>query len=100
MVGAFREAPYTVLATVSDGEKAVLAALEQCWPAAGRQAHFLNNLTEPLLALDTQLRQQMRNDLGGLPAVPEQAEEAMEKGGEKEERPPFHSPGAPPAMTR
>jgi hypothetical protein len=95
--------PYTVLATVSDGEKAVMAALEQCWPQAAHQrcqAHFLNNLAEPLLALDTQLRQQMRDDLGGLPTVPEQGEEAIENGGAKEQRPPFHSSGAQPATAR
>ena len=99
----FRNLPYTVLASVSDGEKAVIAALEQCWPQAAHQrcqAHFLNNLTEPLLDLDTHLRQQMRDDLGGLPAVPERSEEALENGGAKEEKPPFRSPGAQPAMAR
>jgi hypothetical protein len=72
----YQELPYPVLATLSDGEDAIIAALEQCWPAAPRQRcqeHFLANLAEPVLAVDAQLRQQMRDDLGGLPAVPDTA---------------------------
>ena len=48
--------------------------MERCWPEAAHQrcqAHFLGNLAEPVIALDAQLRQQMRDDLGGLPPVPE-----------------------------
>ena len=37
-------------------------------------SHFLANLVEPVLDVDTQLRQRMREDLGGLPAVPTQSE--------------------------
>jgi hypothetical protein len=68
------ELDYPVLATLSDGEKAIIEALSTCWPEAPHQrcqAHFLNNLVEPVLEDDTQLRKQMRADLGGLPKVPE-----------------------------
>jgi len=34
--------------------------------------HFLGNLAEEVLDEDDQLRQYLRNDLGGLPAVPKQ----------------------------
>jgi hypothetical protein len=71
-------APYAgwdvqVLATLSDGEERLIAALKACWPEAPHQrcqAHFLNNVAEPVLAVDTRLRQQMREDLGGVPPVP------------------------------
>ena len=70
----YQELPYAVLATLSDGELAIIEALETCWPAAPRQrcqAHFLNNLAEPALLYDDELRKGMRQDLGGLPKVPE-----------------------------
>jgi hypothetical protein len=70
--------PYPVLATLSDGEKAIIAALKECWPQSPHQrcqAHFLNNLAEPVLEFDSQLREWMRTDLGGLPAVPERTED-------------------------
>lgn len=90
----YQELPYAVLATLSDGEKAIIAALEQCWPQSPRQscqAHFLNNLAEPLLAMDTQLRERMRTDLGGLPAVPErgEADVAGDDSGQAEGATPF-----------
>jgi hypothetical protein len=69
----YKSLPHPVLATLSDGEKAIVAAMERCWPAAAHQrcqAHFLGNLAEPVIALDAQLRQQMRDDLGGLSPVP------------------------------
>ena len=68
----YQALPYKVLATLSDGEDAIIAALEECWPEAPRQRcqeHFLANLAEPVLEVDDNLRQWMRNDLGGLPAV-------------------------------
>jgi len=73
----YQELPYQVLATLSDGEKAIIAALERCWPDAPRQRcqeHFLGNLAEPVLKVDEQLQQWMRNDVGGLPGVPLEAE--------------------------
>ena len=65
---------YPVLATLSDGEKAIIEAFRTCWPEAPQQRcqlHFLNNLVEPVLEYDTQLGKQMREDLGGLPKVSE-----------------------------
>jgi hypothetical protein len=65
---------YPVLATLSDGEEAVVAALQTTWSKAPHQrcqSHFLGNLAEDVLKYDTQLRQQLREDLGGLPAIPE-----------------------------
>ncbi|MEI6901389.1 MAG: hypothetical protein WCL00_16045 [Bacteroidota bacterium] len=61
---------YPVLASVSDGEDRIIAALRAVWPNAPRQRcqeHFLGNLADEVLENDTELRKQMRQDLGGLP---------------------------------
>ena len=61
---------YPVLASVSDGEERIIAALRAVWPNAPRQRcqeHFLGNLADEVLENDTELRKQMRADLGGLP---------------------------------
>jgi hypothetical protein len=63
---------YPVLASVSDGEERIIAALRAVWPNAPRQrcqAHFLGNLADDVLDYDPELRQQMREDLGGLPKI-------------------------------
>ena len=63
---------YPVLATLSDGEDTLIAALKQTWPNAPHQRcqdHFLGNVAEEVLNYDTQLRQAMRESLGGLPKV-------------------------------
>ncbi len=63
---------YPVLATLSDGEDMLIAALKQTWPHAPHQRcqdHFLGNVAEEVLNEDTQLRQGMRQSLGGLPKV-------------------------------
>ena len=70
----YTELPFQVLATLSDGEDTLIAALKACWPQAPHQrcqAHFLNNLAEAVLDYDDHLRKNMRQDLGGLPGVPE-----------------------------
>jgi hypothetical protein len=75
----YQALPYKALATLSDGENTIIAALERCWPDAPRQRcqeHFLANLAEPVLDVDSKLRQWMRDELGGLPAVPTEAETA------------------------
>jgi hypothetical protein len=62
---------YPVLATLSDGEDTLIAALKQVWPNAPHQRcqdHFLGNVAE---GYDTQLRQAMRESLGGLPKAEE-----------------------------
>jgi hypothetical protein len=78
-LGPYRALPYKVLATLSDGEKAIIAALERCWPDVPRQrcqAHYLGNLAEPVLKVDRKLQEWMRNELGGVPAVPTEPETA------------------------
>jgi hypothetical protein len=73
----YQALPYQVLATLSDGEKAIMAALEICWPDAPRQRcqeHYLGNLAASVLKVDGQLQEWMRNNLGGLPAVPTESE--------------------------
>jgi hypothetical protein len=75
----YQELPYAVLATLSDGEKAIIAALKTCWSDAPRQRcqeHYLGNLAEPVLEQDRKVQQWMRNELGGLPAVPIESETA------------------------
>jgi len=65
-----------VLATLSDGENTIVAALKACWPEAPHQrcqVHFLNNLAADVFDYDDELRKNMRQDLGGLPKVPQQA---------------------------
>ncbi len=73
----YQALPYEVLATLSDGEDTIIAALERCWPDAPRQRcqeHCLGNMAEPVIEVDTKLRKWMRNDLRGLPAVPTEPE--------------------------
>ena len=63
---------YPLLASLSDGEERIIAALRAVWPNAPRQRcqeHFLGNLADEVLEEDTRLRKQMRADLGGLPKI-------------------------------
>ena len=63
---------YPVLGCVTDGEERIIAALRAVWPNAPRQRcqeHFLGNLADEVLENDTELRKQMRVDLGGLPKI-------------------------------
>ena len=79
----YRELPYEALATLSDGEDRIIAALAASWPQAPHQRcqeHILGNLAEPVLKEDVKLRKLMRKDLSGLPGVPLSAEgEGTEK---------------------
>ena len=73
----YQELPYEVLGTLSDGEKAIITALKTCWPDAPRQRcqeHYLGNLADPVLAVDRKVQEWMRDELGGLPAVPIESE--------------------------
>ncbi|MHC5862843.1 hypothetical protein [Nostoc sp.] len=73
----YQELPYKVLATLSDGEKSIIAAMNSTWinaPHQRCQAHFLSNLSEAVLPLDTKLKQQLKADLDGLPQVPDYSE--------------------------
>jgi len=93
----YRELPFAVLATLSDGEDTIIAALKTCWPEAPHQRcqeHVLGNLAEPALEVDTQLRKWMRDDLGGLSAVPVQCEASVTllNDGQTVSAPPFCPP--------
>ena len=82
----YQALPHKVLATLSDGEKAIIAALEICWPDAPRQRcqeHFLGNLAEPVLKEDRKLQEWMRDKLGGIPAVPTELETAPVEDGDQ-----------------
>lgn len=72
----YQALPYPVLGTLSDGEEAIIATMKQgAWSLAPHQrcqSHWLSNVAEPVLKYDTQLRKQLQEELGGLPAVPEQ----------------------------
>jgi hypothetical protein len=71
----YQELSFRVLATLSDGESTIIAALKSSWPQAPHQRcqlHFLNNLADAVLAQDELLRQSLRQEMGGLPTVPEQ----------------------------
>jgi hypothetical protein len=70
----YQAMPFQVLATLSDGEVTLVTALKGCWPQVPHQrcqTHFLNNLSEAVLSYDDELRKNMRQDLGGLPKVPQ-----------------------------
>lgn len=79
----YQQLPFPVLATLSDGEKTLVAALKSCWPEAPHQrcqTHFLNNLAEEVLEYDDELRKNMRQDLGGLPKVPQPSADPTDAG--------------------
>ena len=83
----YQAMPYPVLATLSDGEKGIIAALKATWPQAPHQrcqAHFLNNLAEPVMVRDAALRQGLRDAVGYVSSPPE----AMGEEGD-EATPPF-----------
>ncbi|MFW9261981.1 hypothetical protein [Nostoc sp. CALU 546] len=83
----YQKLPYKVLATLSDGESAIITAMNSSWPDAPHQrcqAHFLSNLSESVLSLDTKLRQQLKTDLGRLPKVPENSERPQDPSSEQQ----------------
>jgi len=83
----YRDLPYEVLATLSDGEDRIIAALKGSWPDAPHQRcqeHILSNLAEPVLEEDAHLREGMRDDLAGLPAVPTEAEDTDRAVGDRQ----------------
>lgn len=70
----FEALNYNVLATLSDGDTAMIEALQVCWPDAPHQRcqlHFLANLSEDVLPFDKQLRDALKEGLKGLTKVPE-----------------------------
>lgn len=78
----YQALPLPVLATLSDGEERIIAALKGSWPDAPHQRcqeHMLANLAEAVLTEDAQLRRWMKQDLGGLATVPLEAEPAEDR---------------------
>jgi hypothetical protein len=62
----YRQLPFAALATLSDGEEAIIGALKHSWPAAPHQrcqTHFLNNVVAPVLEVDAKLRQALSNEI-------------------------------------
>ena len=72
-----------ILATLSDGEKALVAALKAACPDRPHQLcqeHFMNNLSKPVHKDDRALRQDLKEHLSPLPSVPDlDTEEAAER---------------------
>lgn len=63
-----------VLALLSDQEKALVTALRTVWKEAKHQLcqmHFMQNLSEPVHREDQKMRQNLRDQLSGLPAIPD-----------------------------
>jgi Transposase, Mutator family len=76
----FTHLTFPVLATLSDGEKALVAALKASWQSAPHQRcqlHFLNNIAKAALEVDGRLRQHLRQELGDLAAVPQASPGAL-----------------------
>jgi hypothetical protein len=72
----YREWSYAVEGTISDNEKALVAALKETFPRAAHQLcqmHFVKDLSEPVHEADRELQKTMREAMGQLPpvAVPE-----------------------------
>ena len=93
----YKELPFHVLATLSDGEKAIVAALKVCWQDAPHQRcqlHFLNKVAEAPMEEDKRLRRQLCDELGGLPPVPESVEASVEHvEASQPDAPPFRLSG-------
>ena len=59
-----------------------MAALSEVWPDVAHQLcqmHFLGNLSVPLPQDDLALKQQLQQDLKGLPSVPDLSEQEAAK---------------------
>jgi len=69
----YREWRGVVAASLSDNEKALVAALKTTWPDAPHQLcqlHFVKDLSEPVHEADLELQSGMRDAMGQLPPVP------------------------------
>lgn len=91
----YQELPFKVLATLSDGEKAIIAALKTCWSKAPHQRcqeHILGNLAEEVLKEDRKLRKRMKDELGYLAAVPTEPDVTVVSEGQTMPDPPFCLP--------
>ena len=62
-----------VLATLSDGEEAEIAAMEAVWPGIPHQmchVHFLGDIAKPIREGDRRLRASLAESMGKLPPIP------------------------------
>jgi MULE transposase-like protein len=78
----YREWGKAVKATLSDKEKALVAALKAVWPEAKHQLcqmHFVKNLSEPVHKADRELQTKIREAMGKLPPVPTPVQKRGEK---------------------
>jgi len=74
----YQEWSHMVKATLSDNEKALVAALGIVFPQAKHQLcqmHFVKNLSEPVHKADRALQKEIREAMGNLPPVPVPTEE-------------------------
>ena len=88
----YTQLSFAVLATLSDGEKAVVAALKAGWPAVPHQRcqlHFLNNVAKPAMEVDARLRSHLRDELGAVAAVPNAGSPAPQKSSDDADLPPL-----------
>lgn len=80
----YREWGQAVKATLSDKEKALVAALKAVWPEAKHQLcqmHFVKNLSEPVHKADRELQKEIRDAMGKLPPAPTPVQEPSKKSG-------------------
>ena len=69
----YSELDLTVLATLSDGEDAEIAALKSLWKNSPHQmclTHFLGDCGKPIKESDQKLKKALRKGMGQLPPVP------------------------------
>ncbi len=84
----YREWDKAVKATLSDKEKALVAALKAVWPEAKHQLcqmHFVKNLSEPVHKADRELQKEIRDAMGTLP--PTSVQEPGEKSSDPVDEP-------------
>jgi hypothetical protein len=66
VIGRLREAHWPVLATLSDKQQVVVAAVSAAWPSSPHQwcqAHYLRNAAQPIHAHDHALQVEMRREI-------------------------------------
>ncbi|MCP4992264.1 MAG: transposase, partial [Gammaproteobacteria bacterium] len=71
-----------VRGTMCDKEAAVYGALQIVWPEAKHglcQLHFLNNLAEPIIEADKELKKGIGDKIGRLPGIPKLSEAEAER---------------------
>jgi len=78
----YKQWGWAVRGTLSDYEKALVAALKTTWPKADHQLcqmHFVKDLSDPVHDADRELGKTIRDAMGRLPSVPMQKQEVSEE---------------------